>query len=179
MCCSLPGVTALVLQLCEDLESDTWLHVGYIGRRNQRKDGASAHPSIGTRRKKIAAMLSGGPTVTHFSSPVRAAERQLQASLLAKADEPGCAAQRDPQGRLPLHVAVWHAAPANVVQALLRSNPDAARALATVLGAPTTCFLCYFEPCLQLSWNCFAASLDPALTKSSPWTNVMAFELGL
>ena len=72
-------------------------------------------------------MLRGGPSIADFSSPVRAAERQLQQRLLATAADPHSAQQRDSQGRLPLHVAVWHGAPAHVIEALLNTYPDAAR----------------------------------------------------
>ena len=49
--------------------------------------------------------------------------QQLHESLLAAAS---CgAAERDEEGRLPLHVAAWHAAPALVIKALVEANPAA------------------------------------------------------
>jgi len=49
--------------------------------------------------------------------------QQLHASLLAAAS---CgAAERDEEGRLPLHVAAWHAAPAHVIKALVEAYPAA------------------------------------------------------
>ena len=49
--------------------------------------------------------------------------QQLHASLLNAAAQG--AAECDTEGRLPLHVAAWHAAPAHVVNALLEANPAA------------------------------------------------------
>ena len=54
-------------------------------------------------------------------------ERKKLFQTLLEAADAGCASERNENGQLPLHVAVWNGAPAEVLKTLLDAHPEAAQ----------------------------------------------------